>query len=184
MARSRDRLALTLGVLALAGLASGCSSNNSNGDTIVVNGLDCGLVRADLAGDWSVSYLTSSATLQNCDDPSKNGVMVDVNGAVTTIYNGVVSFPGAAGATFSAVGSGPDLPNELQAGVQADSCLSLVQLWENDDHGWVQCVGGLDLTANAISAVCDAIDLDTNADGVADTVCDLSHSFTATITTP
>jgi len=183
MARSRNRLALLIGALALAGLASGCN-DNSSGDTIIVNGLDCGLVRGDLAGDWSVTYFSNTATLQNCDDPMLNGVVVDVTGAVTTIYNGVISFPGAAGATFSAVGAGPDLPNELQAGVQADSCLALVQLWENDDAGWVQCVGGLDLTANAIAAVCDAIDLDTDADGVADTACDLSRSFTATITTP
>lgn len=47
--------AVTLAVLAAClGFGLGCTQE---GDTIVVDGLDCGLIRNDLIGDWVVSYL-------------------------------------------------------------------------------------------------------------------------------
>ena len=169
-----------LGLL-LMPAALGC--NDNSGDTLVINGLDCGLVRADLFGDWTVTFTPGSRTLVNCDDAGFNGTGVDVLGTTKVYYN-AIAFASPSGASFNVIGAGPDLPNELVASVEADSCLSLVQSWENDDQGWVQCFGGLDLNANAVAAVCDSFDLDSDADGVADVACDLNGSLTATILSP
>jgi hypothetical protein len=168
----------------LGGLSlSGCSNNNG-GDTIVVNGLDCGLIRQDVAGDWTVTYTAGGATLVGCDNPNYNNKVIDVTG-VTTVYSNPVAYASPSGAAFNVVGQGPNnRPNELLASVEADSCLALVQTWEEDDSGWVQCIGTMDLASNLIAGVCDSFDLDSNADGVADVACGLDHSLLATIATP
>jgi hypothetical protein len=175
----------TLAGLSLVSILAWCGGcTTQEGDTIVVNGLDCGLVRADMAGNWSVTYVADSATTVNCDNPAEDNATVSV-GAGTVIYANAVAFPGAAGATFTAIAAGPNaLPDELVASIEADSCLALVQIWNQGAHGWVQCVGTLDRNSHLIGGICDAIDLDTNSDGTADTACDLSHSLVAAIGTP
>jgi hypothetical protein len=175
----------TLVSLALAGsLALFGSCTTQEGDTIIVNGLDCGLVRADMAGSWVVTFIADSATTVNCDNPPQDGATVSES-AASVVYAGAVAFPGPSGASFNANAFGPNgRPNELMASIEADSCLALVQLWQEAAHGWVQCIGTLDRQTRLISSVCDAIDLDTNSDGAADVACDLSHSLLATIGTP
>jgi hypothetical protein len=170
-------------IAAIAMAAALVSSCTHEGDTIVVNGLDCGLVRTDMAGDWVVTYLADSATLQNCDDPTYNGTPVDVTGATVT-YNNAIAYASPSGASFNAVAAGPNRSNELLASIEADSCLALVQTWQQDDKGWVQCLGTLDRTSRLIAGICDSIDLDINGDGAPEVACDLSHSFQATIGTP
>jgi hypothetical protein len=167
-------------VLGLA-LCGSCTTHESN--TIVVNGLDCGLVRTDMAGNWAVAYLADTATLQNCDDPTANGTIVTVGGS-TINYVNAIAYASPSGASFNAVASGPNRSNELLASIEADSCLALVQTWEQNDKGWVQCLGTLDRTTHLIAGICDAIDLDLNMDGAPEVACDLSHSFQATIATP
>jgi len=180
--RCFGRRASLLLVVPLLLLAAGC---DESGDTIVVNGLDCGLIRNDLFGDWTVTFIAGNAVLVNCEDLAFNGTPVDVN-SVTTVYSNISVVASPSGASFDVRGSGPDLPNELMASVEADSCLALVQKWENDDGGWVQCIGTLDLGARAISASCDSMDLDTDLipDGFADVACDLDRRLTAQVTTP
>lgn|SRR5262245_3854792 len=158
---------------------------DEEGDTIVnnYNGIDCGLIRADLDGDWFVTLTLDSAFLQNCDDPSWDGTVVDVP-AGTVAYTNVVSFASPSGASFSAVGAGPIRGNELLASIEADSCLALVQVWQEDDQGWVQCLGTLDRVNNLINTICDSFDVDSNLDGAGDVACDLDHSFQASVATP
>jgi hypothetical protein len=156
----------------------------TEGDTLIVNGLDCGLIHLDVSGDWVVTYTPDAAILVNCYDPSWNDTVIDVPG-FSTLYPNPVSYASPSGASFNIVGMGPNnRPNELLASVEADSCLALVQTWEEDDQGWVQCFGTMDLTTNLIAGICDSFDLDTDADGVADVACDLDHSLLAAIATP
>jgi len=164
----------------LAGFLSGC--DRTNGDTIVVNGLDCGLVRADLTGTWTVTFSAAGATLTNCQNATFNGTAVGVGSGSTQYSVGQDVIASPSGSAFTALGVGPNaLANELMASVEADSCLALVQVWDQTDKGWVQCLGTLDRTTRLISTVCDAMDLDTNADGQPDNACDLSVSFRASV---
>jgi hypothetical protein len=170
-------LAATLAALALP--ACGDTTNT----TVVVNGLDCGLIRLDVAGDWAVAFTAGAAVTVNCDDPSRNNTLVDVTG-FSLVYPDVVSFASPSGASLNVVGAGPNRANELLASVEADSCLALVQTWVEGAQGWVQCFGTMDLATNLIGGVCDSFDLDTDADGAADVACDLDHSLLSTTVTP
>jgi hypothetical protein len=181
--RSRRCPVLVLAA-ALAALTLPACQGDTTNQTVVVNGLDCGLILQDVAGDWVVTYTPGSATLVNCANPAYNGGTIDVSG-VTTVYGSPSAFAAQEGASFTIRGTGPNnRPNELMASVEADSCLSLVQTWEEDDSGWVQCFGTMDLASNLIASVCDSFDLDTDADGIADTACGLDHSLLASIATP
>lgn len=178
----RGRRAARIVALPLLLIATGCEEE---GDTIVVNGLDCGLVRQDLFGDWAVTFVPSSAFLVNCDNSSFNNRSVNVD-SLTIVYTDVIAFASPSGASFDVRGSGPDLPNELMVSVEADSCLALVQKWENDDGGWIQCIGTLDRSAHAIPALCDSMDLDTDVppDGFPDVACDLDRTLSSQVLTP
>lgn len=167
----------------LVALALPACDNTGDITNVVVNGLDCGLIRLDVAGDWVVTYTAGAAVTVNCDDPSWNNTLVDVTG-FSTVYPDVVSFASPSGASFNIVGAGPDRANELLASVEADSCLALVQTWEEDNQGWVQCFGTMDLATNLIGGVCDSFDIDADLDGDADVACDLDHSLLSTTVTP
>jgi hypothetical protein len=165
-------------------LVFGAVSCTTNGDTIVVNGLDCGLVRGDLVGNWTVTYTAGSALTQGCDNPAFNGMIVTVSGA-TVVYANSNVFASPSGAAINVIGPGPfGLPNELIAAVEADSCLGLVQTWEDDESGWVQCFGTADLTTRLMPGICDSFDIDSDGNGVADVACNLDHSLLATIGLP
>lgn len=172
--------AATLAVLtALLGFGLGCTTNE--GDTIVVDGLDCGLIRNDLIGNWVVSFLDGVRTVVNCDDPSYDNIAVDVTAGSIT-YANVSVFASPSSTSFLVSSYGPNnLPDELIASVEADSCLALVQIWENDDAAWMQCIGTLDRANGTIGAVCDSADLDTSGGVVA---CDLNSSLYVDILIP
>ena len=175
--------ALSLLTLTLClGLALGCTEE---GDTIVVDGLDCGLIRNDLIGDWVVSFAAGGATLVNCDDaPSSDGRLVNVAAGSVT-YGNVSIFASASSTSFLALFDGPSNPQaELIGSVEADSCLALVQIWEDDDEDWMQCNGTFDRSNGTLSAVCDSVDLDTDLNGTADASCDLNASLFVDILVP
>ena len=178
----RGRWAGPILVLPLLLGATGCEED---GDTINVNGLDCGLIREDLFGDWALTFVPGITTLQNCDDPTFNDTPVDVNG-FTTVYDDTIAFLSPSGVSVDVRGSGPELSNELMASVEADSCLAAVQKWESAEAGWVQCIGTLDRAAHAIAARCDSMDLDVDVppDGFPDVACTLEHSLTLQVFTP
>jgi len=179
--KGTGRRAALLVAATLVALALPACTNE--GDTLIVNGLDCGLIRLDVSGDWVVTYTPGAAFTVNCDDPLRNNTLVDVTG-FSFVYPDAVSFASPSGASFNIIGAGPDRANELLASVEADSCLALVQTWEEDNQGWVQCLGTMDLNSNLIGGFCDSFDLDTDGDGAADVACDLDHTLLASIATP
>jgi hypothetical protein len=189
MHRPRRATIRALSLVALTfcfGLGLGCTEE---GDTIVVDGLDCGLIRNDLIGDWVVSFVAGGTTLVNCDDtPSSNGRPVDVApGSVT--YGDVTIYASAESTSFLALFDDPSNPQpELIGSVEADSCLALVQIWESDDEVWMQCIGTFDRTNGTIRGVCDSVDLDRypdpNPDGKPDAACDLNASLFVDILVP
>ena len=179
--RRARRLVPILLAAALLGLAA---CNDDEGDTINVNGLDCGLIRDQLRGIWTVQYAAAARTLQNCDDPAANGTQVDVVAGTANYATSSVTASGSS-TSFVVFAEGPfELGNELMANVEADSCLGLVQIWEDDDSGWVQCIGTADLFNRIMNVVCDSFDLDTDLDGFPDNACGLNGSLTATIGLP
>ena len=184
MMSSMQRPARRLAPILLAVVLCALSACNDEGDTVNVNGLDCGLIRDQLVGNWSVTYAPVARTLQNCDDASFNGTQVSfVAGTSNYTTNRVYGSPSST--SFVANATGPfGLDNELMANVEADSCLGLVQVWEDDDGGWVQCIGTADLTTRIVNVICDSFDLDTDLDGFPDTACGLNGSVTATVGLP
>lgn len=180
----RKRRARRLAPVLLAGALCGLAACEDEGDTINVNGLDCGLIRDQLVGVWTVSYAPAARTLVNCDDAAFDGSAVSVL-AGTSSYTTNRVFGSPSSTSFVANATGPFLlDNELMANVEADSCLGLVQVWEDDEGGWVQCIGTADLGIRIINVICDSFDLDTDLDGFADTACGLNGSITATVGLP
>jgi hypothetical protein len=178
------RRARRLAPVLAAGLLCGLAGCTNEGDTVNVNGLDCGLIRDQLVGDWSVSLAQAVRTLQNCDDASANGSQVNVL-AGTTNFTNVQVHASPSSTSFVVTGEGPvGLPNELMANVEADSCLALVQVWEDDEGGWLQCIGTADLVNRFLNVVCDSFDLDTDLDGFPDNACGLNGSITGTVGIP
>lgn len=180
----RGALVTLLALVALApGGFVGCN-DNSSGDTVVVNGLDCGLIRDQMVGTWTVSYQQAVRSTVRCDNATFDGTQVSVaSGTTTYTSNAVFATEGTVG--FTMYGSGPlNLPKEIIAAVEADSCLALVQTWEKDEAGYVQCIGTADLTTHLLNVVCDSFDLDTDADGAGDTACTLNGSITGTVGIP
>jgi hypothetical protein len=179
--RGRGRAAALLALL-LGGLA-GCN-NNDNGDTVNINGLDCGLIRDQLWGNWTVSYVAMQRNLLHCDNATFDGTVIDVGAGTANFATNTVTAAGGS-TSFTAFADGPiGLSNELMANIEADSCLSLVQIWEDDDSGWLQCIGTADLSTRLFGVVCDSFDLDTDADGAADTACSLNGSISGTVGIP
>ncbi len=157
---------------------------SDDGDTIILDGLDCGLVRADLTGDWVVTFVSGSRTLVNCDDPALDGTVVDVTSIPQTFSNVlVVGSGGSAG--FQVVGNDASLPHltELIANVEADSCLALVTIWEGlDDDAFFQCIGTFDLDTLSIAAFCDSAEIDPLPDdGLIGDTCDLNASIAVSV---
>jgi hypothetical protein len=167
------------------GLTLACEGDEEYYTTVVVNGLDCGLIRNDLLGTWTVTFAPGSTELVFCDDPAFDNVVVDVLGGDVAFSN-VNAIASPSSTTFIALGAGPNLSSsyELIASVEADSCLALVQIWEEDDQAWMQCIGTLDLTSARIDTICDSADIDSDGDELADVACDLNISFAATVLTP
>jgi len=157
----------------------GCSDEN----TTVVD-LDCGLIYTDLRTNWVVDYATNiSTSLVLCDDAAFNNDPLDVDTAAAT-YPDVLVNASNDSAAFQVLGdidiSAP--ANELIAGVNADTCLALIQAWEDDDNAYVQCIGTLNRGSGVIQATCDSAAVSAAGDGVIDSTCALNVSFNATIT--
>jgi hypothetical protein len=170
----------------VAALAVSC---NSNGDTTIVNGIDCNLVRDDLVGAWTVNLGAGSRTLQNCTgiDVGLNGSGVGTNNFPAT-YSPMDVF-GSDGSTSFRLqadrsSSGNDTRDpELTGSVQADSCLAMVRVWDSTDQLFFQCIGTFNRSNLTLSGACDSAEIDSDVDGQLDTSCSLSSdvSFAAGI---
>jgi hypothetical protein len=177
----RSLSAATALILA-ACLLPGC---NQNGDTTrIINNTvsDCGLIRSDLRSTWAVTIEhVTPLTLQDCTGtaPGLSSTAVTSSGGVINFTNvDVFGSDGSTSFRIQADGADAAQPLELDAIVQADSCLALVRVWDFDDtkHFYFQCIGTLDIPSGTISGSCDSAEVDSNGDQSTDTSCSLSAS--------
>lgn len=176
-------------VLLVAVSAVACEDKNT---TVVNQGLDCGLIRDDLVGNWTVSLGSLTPSLQNCTgkDLTYENQLVGTNDFPAT-YGSMDVFGSDGSTSFKLVadrsGPGDDAtqPIEFTGSVQADSCLGIVRVWSQTDALYFQCIGSFVIGNGTLSGACDSaeIDSDTPPDGQLDTSCSLSNilSFDASI---
>ena len=142
------RLSRTLLLLPLILFASGC---NDEGDTIVVTP-DCGVIRTDLIGTYTVTFNPVTADLFNCSDASFNGQSVTVT-SVPINFSSVQVFASGlnVGFTFNNLTS----PQGIFGNVEADTCGTSFSVLDNEDV-YLQCFGTLDRNTGLIQAACDS----------------------------
>ena len=173
-------------VLFIASLTVNC--NNNGGTTTIVNqGLDCGLVRDDLIGKWTVNLGTGIPTLQNCTGvlppPLPDGTVVSTNDFPAD-YAPMDVFGSDGSTSFKLNADRFDAKNdtavspEFTGSVQADSCLAMVRVWDTTDKLFYQCIGTFDRQNRTLPAFCDSVEIDLNNDGQLDTSCSLSTIVT------
>ena len=188
--RARPLALVTLGI----GLALLPACNDSGNTTITNQGLDCGLVRADLTGTWKVSFTPGARNLVNCDNPSFNttssGTGVDVTSTEKDYANNSV-FGSEASASFLVQGDRTDaggdaaVTPELTASVQADSCLALFRVWESDDTAFIQCLGTFDRNTRRIdNGSCDSAEIANSTGTTILATCDLSTPLSVVVAVP
>ena len=165
----------------LATLAISC---NDNGNTTIINGLDCNLVRDDLVGSWVVNLGAGSRTLQNCTGlaPGSNGSVVATNDFPGT-YSPMDVFGSDGSTSFRLQADRSDANNdtrnpELTGSVQADSCLAMVRVWDRTDQLFFQCIGTFSRNNLTLSGTCDSAEIDSDVDGQLDTSCSLNSDVT------
>jgi hypothetical protein len=165
-------------------------SCNDNGNTTIVNqGLDCGLIRADLLGTMTVNLAAATPSLQNCTglDPGLNGTGVATDDFPAT-YSPMDVFGSDGSTSFKVQSDRSDAGNdtvdpELTGSVQADSCLAIVRLWDKTDALFFQCIGTFTISNKTLSGACDSAEIDSDNDTQLDTSCSLNAgvSFNASI---
>lgn len=174
-----------LAVLFGTALLAGC--NDSGNTTTVINqGIDCGLIRDDLVGDWTIDMTSASRSVQNCTGltPGLSGtILIDDFPRTYGGPDGVDVFGSEGSTSFQIVGdrsdSGDDLTvsREITGTVQADSCLALLRVWDPDEALYVQCIGTFTISNGTLSGACDSIEIDTDANDQTDTSCSLDSNL-------
>ena len=140
------------GALLLTALMLGtwaCSSGG--GDTIIVNS-DCGLIRAELLGTYTVVFAPGSTTLLNCSDVSFEGRIISVTSAPLD-FKRVQVFASAFNTGFSF--SDGTSPQDLFGNSEIDSCAMSFSVL--DDEGvYLNCFGTFDRPSRTVRAACDS----------------------------
>ena len=184
---------LVFGVLVIG--TSLLASCNSSGNTTIINqGLDCGLVRDNLVGTWTVSLGLGTRSLQNCSGqtPGLDGTTIttaDFPATYGTPLKSVDVFGSDGSTSYKILADRTDgnndllTPDELDGTVQADSCLALMRAWDKTNALYIQCIGTLTRTNGMVSGSCDSVEIDSDGVGGLDTSCSLDAkvSFDASI---
>jgi len=137
-----------LSLLPLLFLLSGC---NDSGDTIIVNS-DCGLIRSDLLGVYTVSFAPITADLFNCSDPLFDGRTVTVVSAPRD-FPTVQVFASAFNTGFAFTdGAGPEA---LFGNAETDSCGMSFAVLDNEEM-YLNCFGTLDRATGQVLGACDS----------------------------
>jgi hypothetical protein len=180
----RDRIPALLLVAFCLAFATACED-----DQVTFTGIDCGLIRDDLVGDWTVDYLgTVSRTLINCSgaDPGLDGATVDVS-TTPVVYPDADVLGSEFGPSFQVIadrtdaGDDPAVDREFVLHIAADSCQGFAWAWESDDGLYMLCIGTFNQGSGAMLASCDSVELDSDGDGAVDTSCGLDASVDVTI---
>jgi hypothetical protein len=143
------RLNRCLFLLPLLLASPGC--NNSEGDTFVVNS-DCGLIRTDMLGTYTVTFTPVTADLINCSDTSFNGSTVTVT-STPQDFTGVQVFASAFNTGFTFTDG--SAPQGLYGNAETDSCAMSFSVLDNEGV-YVHCFGTLTLSSGHVSAACDS----------------------------
>lgn len=130
------------------------------GDTIVVQNIDCGLIRTDLLGIWDVSYPTGGATLFNCSDPSFNGDAYIPLAPATVSFADMTVFASASNAGFFFTDSAS--PSLLLGNAETDTCGMLFSVrtilsLADPQPIYLQCIGNFDRVARVVQGHCDSV---------------------------
>ena len=135
-------------LLPLIVIASGC---NDEGDTIFVNP-DCGVIRTDLLGTYSVTFNPVTADLFNCSDSSFDGTSVTVT-ALQINFAPMQVYASAFNSGFAFTNGSS--PQGLFGNVEADTCSTGFSVLDNEGV-YLQCFGTLDRNAGIVQAACDS----------------------------
>ncbi|HEU5179607.1 MAG TPA: hypothetical protein VFW45_02360 [Candidatus Polarisedimenticolia bacterium] len=138
-------------MLLLLPLILGGTGCNDEGDTIIVNP-DCGVIRTDLLGTYSVTFNPVVADFFNCSDPSFNGQTVTVTSQQIN-FNSVQVFASGlnVGFTFNSITS----PQSIFGNVEADTCGTSFSVLDNEGV-YLQCFGTFDRSTGLVQAACDS----------------------------
>ena len=142
--------------LLLLGLGTACDE----GDTIIVENTDCGLIRTDLLGVWDLTYPPAGGTLFNCSDPSFNGADYLPLAPATVSFADMAVFASASNAGFFFQDSaGPSL---LLGNAEADTCGMLFSVrtiisLADPQPIQLQCIGNFDRAARVVQGHCDSV---------------------------
>jgi len=136
-------------LLPLLFILSGC---NDSGDTINIVNSDCGLIRSDLLGVYTVSFAPVTADLFNCSDPFFNLKTVTVTSAPRD-FPTVQVFASAFNTGFAFTdGAGPEA---LFGNAETDSCGMSFAVLDNEGM-YLNCFGTLDRASGQVFAACDS----------------------------
>ena len=149
------RAILFCGLLLLV-LGTSCDE----GDTIIVQNIDCGLIRTDLLGVWDLTYPPSGGALFNCSDASFNGAAYLPLSPATVSFPDVIVFASASNAGFFFQDSAS--PSLLLGNAEADTCgmlFSVRTIISNTDPQpiYLQCIGSFDRVARVVQGHCDSV---------------------------
>jgi hypothetical protein len=131
-------------------IAPGCSNHNG-GDTIIVNS-DCGLIRSDLLGTYTVVFASATADFFNCSDPQFDGKTVSVTGAPLD-FKTVQVFASAFNTGFSMTDGAS--PQAFFGNAEIDSCAVSFSVLD-DEGAYLNCFGTLDRASGTVHAACDS----------------------------
>ena len=174
-----------LAVLAVL-LAFSLSCGDEN--TTIVNS-DCGLVRSELVGTWTVSLGAGSTQLYNCSNngPENLDVIIPPGATVSFSFEDMGVF--ASGSNVGYFFHNNTSPEQFFGNVETDSCgmlFSILTPASGTDPTplYVQCIGTLDRRSGVVNASCDSVSVLTPpvTDPVTvDADCDLTLLVQATI---
>jgi hypothetical protein len=138
-------------MLLLLPLILGGTGCNDEGDTIIVNP-DCGVIRTDLLGTYSVTFNPVVADLFNCSDSSFDGSSVTVT-SLQVNFAGMQVYASAFNAGFAFTNGSS--PQGLFGNVEADTCSTSFSVLDNEGV-YLQCFGTFDRSAGIVQAACDS----------------------------
>ena len=143
------RSSRALVLLPLLLLAAGC---NDSGNTVVVNNTDCGLIRTDLLGTYTLTFSPVTADLFHCSDAQLDGGTVTVT-STPRDFAPVQVFASAFNTGFTFTDGAA--PENLFGNAEIDSCGIGFSVLDSAGF-YLNCFGTLDRASGVVHAACDS----------------------------
>ena len=150
----RPSLLAALAVLLAFSLS--CGDENT---TVVNSTTDCGLVRSELVGAWTISLGAGSTQLFNCSNNVYNNKNVIIPPGASVTFSDMEVF--ASGSNVGYFFHNSTSPELFFGNVETDSCgmlFSILTPASNTDATplYIQCIGTLDRPSGIVNASCDS----------------------------